>query len=226
MNIEAHPVSGLARLRHAPSALLLGLMLLLAGCDSSSSPPPGAAPPSDTPEAKSKSLSDAEVRKIQERARQQNGEMSMQRRKRVLQELGEFKKWEVSTQRNGKVDEEVAKTAATGAYEKALKTAFSQPGLDLRFFSYVPKAITELRKIKPTPESCDIYCASPIEFSTLKDYLGDKLEETSDTDPDGHPRKWYREQEVSFGVVDGKVTVVRLNLAVRAHDWQQIGVPR
>lgn len=169
---------------------------------------------------------EAEIKKLSKN-RQQRGVVEWQkhRRKEVLKALGGIKDWKVSTEKDGKPNPDLVAAEQRGDYEKVLKTAFSHHDLELKFFIYLPHAIAGLRQSKPVPEYCDLTCEEPIEFAGIQKHLGKDVKVTEDADPAGKARKWYRDDEVSVGVVDNHATVVRIFPTAKTRGWLLIDAP-
>jgi hypothetical protein len=141
----------------------------------------------------------------------------------VLRMLGPIAEWQVSTQKQGKTDEAIAKAKKEGVYDVELKKSFTDRGLVLKFFTYVPYAFRKLRGMEPQPESCDFICEIPPKWEPeIAALIGKPDGKTSDTDPSGKPRDWYRCADVSFAVVEGTVRVLRVHLDSKEMVWELI----
>jgi hypothetical protein len=153
---------------------------------------------------------------------EETGRLRVEAMKRqvVLRNLGPVAKWDVSTDRDGKPDDALVKAKKDGVYDAILDKAFSDRGLKLRFFTGLPAAIKGLRAAEPRPDACDLICEVPPAWKDLEPMLDPECEKTSDTDSSGRPREWRRYADVSLGVVNDTVPIVRLHLNSKTRGWE------
>ena len=134
--------------------------------------------------------------------------------KAVLTMLGEVKSWTVFPEKNGQARHpEVVAAIDSGQYERSLYAAFSDRQFELKFFARLPVAIYNLRNVDPRPERCELTLKQPVAFEPVAKKLGKGESQTTETLPDGQTITWHKYAEISLGVVDDKITTVRLHVA-------------
>jgi hypothetical protein len=210
---------------HRLTPLLFLLLLSLSGCEPEEITTPAGPPTPEQVAAMEQNRKAIEALQTQQQLRIE-GELRLRDRKAMLKALGPVESWQVSTERDGKVDDELVKFQQSGYFDNSLKEAFSHRGLELKFFIHLPKAIAALKQFDPRPEYCDLICGEPVAVEDVKDYFTDGVVTSDDTDASGKPRKWYRDKEVSFGVVDNHIAVVRIHVNAKTFDWQQVNASR
>ncbi len=193
----------------------LAFCCLLCGCDRP-----------DAPDAKLPEVDQAAQLKVGEEFVKKQQEQSANKIQTaelltVLRVLGPVAEWQVSTDKQGKADDALVKAKQNGTFDAVMKKAFTNRGLLLKFFTSLPYAINGLRTVEPRPETCDFICEIPPKWQPdIEALLGKPDAKTSDTDEAGKPRDWYRFSEVSFGVVDGSIKTVRVDVDSKARTWE------
>jgi hypothetical protein len=204
--------------------MLFLMLAAFAGCEPDDLPTQ-AAPGAVDVEAAKQTQQALEAQAVQVNRRVKN-ELQLRRRKGILKALGNIASWQVSTQKDGKVNDEIVKLVQSGTVDKVLTEAFTDQGLELKNFIYLPEAIKALRHLTPRPEYCDFLSEDPIEFDVVKDYVKGDIAISDDKDARVNPLKWFRDIEVSIGVVDNRVAVVRVHSNAKTLDWQMVRATR